>query len=138
MVMLKSMWPRGPPQSCCRGGRDPVAPLELSTPREKYCPNVAEVLLSLVLDIETKTKHSGVSHDSMHVKLHMHAARQVDLRSLDLEASVDVRSMAAAALRRLTAADVNLLKCLLAASLYPNASPAHALPAAQFLSARMS
>lgn len=45
---------------------------------------------------------------------------QVDLRTLDLEASVDVHGMAAAALRRLTAADVNLLKCLLAASLYPH------------------
>ncbi len=40
---------------------------------------------------------------------------------------MDVRGMAAAALRRLTAADVNLLKCLLAASLYPNVSQPHML-----------
>ena len=48
---------------------------------------------------------------------------QVDLRSLDLEASVDVRAMATSALARLTAADVALLKCLLAASLYPQVRP---------------
>ncbi|BDA42246.1 probable ATP-dependent RNA helicase DHX34 [Coccomyxa sp. Obi] len=43
----------------------------------------------------------------------------VDLKSMDLEASVDVRAMASAALRHLTVADVNLLKAIIAAGLYP-------------------
>lgn len=38
---------------------------------------------------------------------------------MDLEASVDVRAMATAALRQLTTADVNLLKTILVAGLYP-------------------
>ena len=43
----------------------------------------------------------------------------IDLKSMDLEASVDVRAMASAALRHLTVADVNLLKAIIAAGLYP-------------------
>lgn len=47
----------------------------------------------------------------------------VDLKSMDLEASVDVRAMASAALRQLTVADVNLLKAIIAAGLYPQVCP---------------
>ncbi|CAL8468067.1 g7606 [Coccomyxa elongata] len=43
----------------------------------------------------------------------------IDLKSMDLEASVDVRAMASAALKHLTVADVNLLKAIIAAGLYP-------------------
>jgi hypothetical protein len=39
-----------------------------------------------------------------------------------LEASVDVRAMVSAALRHLTVADVNLLKAILCAGLYPQVS----------------
>jgi hypothetical protein len=43
----------------------------------------------------------------------------MDLRSMDLEASVDVSAMASSAVRALTTADVNLLKVILALGLYP-------------------
>lgn len=42
---------------------------------------------------------------------------------MDLEASVDVRAMASAALQHLTVADVNLLKAIIAAGLYPQVCP---------------
>ncbi|KAK9901707.1 hypothetical protein WJX75_009557 [Coccomyxa subellipsoidea] len=46
-------------------------------------------------------------------------SEEMDLKSMDLEASVDVRAMVSAALRHLTVADVNLLKAILCAGLYP-------------------
>ncbi len=63
--------------------------------------------------------HTGTKAKRHTLDISAYTPQALDLKSMDLDASVDVRAMASAALRNLTVGDVNLLKAILAAGLYP-------------------